>query len=130
MLLPVTLEPYHLGSAPAHKIAHKSSSVDTLCARQPKLRSLVRRLRDIPPILCFPQRIALSECQTLHSLNWSPFVDLAEMAGILCEPHATGHRTLTGLLAGSIAGRVNLDITQLPSGQRYYLTTNDIREVL
>ena len=58
-----------------------------------------------------------------------PFIDSAELAGILGEPHATVHRALTDLLAGGIVGRVSHGAAHLPSSQRYYLTANGIREV-
>ena len=58
-----------------------------------------------------------------------PFIDSAELAGIMGEPHATVHRTLTGLLADGIVGRVSHGAAHLPSSQRYYLTVNGIREV-
>ena len=57
-----------------------------------------------------------------------PFIDAAELAGILGEAHATVHRALTGLLAHGIVGRVSYGTAHLPSSQRYYLTANGIRE--
>ena len=48
--------------------------------------------------------MALSDRQLLDSLSRTPFVDSAELAGILGEPHATAHRALTALLADGIAG--------------------------
>ena len=57
-----------------------------------------------------------------------PFVDSAEMAGILGKPHATVHRARTGLLADGIAGRVSHGTAHLPSSQRYYLTAKGISE--
>ena len=57
-----------------------------------------------------------------------PFVDPAELAGILGEPHATVHRALTGLLADGIVGRVSHGTAHLPSSQRYHLTDQGIRE--
>ena len=57
-----------------------------------------------------------------------PFVDSAELAGILGEPHATVHRVLTGLLADGIAGRVSHGTVHLPSSRRYYLTASGVRE--
>ena len=71
--------------------------------------------------------MAFSERQIFHSLSRMPFVDSAEMALILGEPHATVHRTLTSLLADGIAGRESHGTTHLPSSQRYYLTANGIR---
>ena len=58
-----------------------------------------------------------------------PFVDSAELARILGEPHATVHRTLIGMLTDGIVGRVSHGTAHLPSSQRYYLTTKGIREV-
>ena len=57
-----------------------------------------------------------------------PFIDSAELAGILGEPHTTIHRALTGLLAAGVVGRVSHGTAHLPSSQRYYLTANGIRE--
>ena len=57
-----------------------------------------------------------------------PFIDSAELAGILGEPHATVHRTLTGLLTTVIVGRVSHGTAHLPSSQRYYLTAQGIRQ--
>ena len=70
----------------------------------------------------------LSERQLLDSLSRMPFIDSAELAGILGEPHATVHRTLTGLLTTVIVGRVSHGTAHLPSSQRYYLTANGIRQ--
>ena len=72
--------------------------------------------------------MALIDRQLLDSLSRMPFVDSAELARMLGEPHATVHRALTDLLAGGIVGRENHGTTHLPSSQRYYLTTNGIRE--
>ena len=72
--------------------------------------------------------MAISELQLLDSLSRTPFVDSAELASILGEPHATIHRVLTGLLAEGIAGRVSHGAAHLPSSQRYYLTANGIRQ--
>ena len=69
----------------------------------------------------------LSDRQLLHFLSQMPFVDSAELAGILGEPHATVHRGLTDLLSDGIVGRVSYGTTHLPSSQRYYLTANGIR---
>ena len=44
-----------------------------------------------------------------------PFVDSAELARILGEDHATVHRTLTGLLADGIVGRVSHGTAHLTS---------------
>ena len=70
----------------------------------------------------------LSERQLLDSLSRTPFVDSAELAGVLGEAHATVHRALTGLLAEGIAGRVSHGTAHLPSSQRYYLTAKGIGE--
>ena len=64
----------------------------------------------------------------LDSLSRTPFVDSAELAGIMGEPHATIHRALTVLLANGIAGRVSHGTAHLPSSQRFHLTTNGIRQ--
>ncbi len=64
----------------------------------------------------------------LDSLSRMPFMDSAELAGILGEPHATVHRGLAGLLADGIVGRVSHGTAHLPSSQRYYLTANGIGE--
>ena len=66
--------------------------------------------------------------QLLDALSQMPFIDSAELAGILGEPHATVHRSLTGLLADGILGRVSHGTAHLPSSQRYYLTANGIGE--
>ena len=70
----------------------------------------------------------LSEQQLLHSPSRTPFVDSVELALILGEPHATVHRALAGLLVDGIVGRVSHGTAHLPSSQRYYLTTNGIRQ--
>ena len=57
-----------------------------------------------------------------------PFIDTAELALILGEPHATVHRALTALLAEGIVGRVSHGAAHLPSSQRYHLTAKGIRE--
>ena len=72
--------------------------------------------------------LALSNRQLLDSLSRTPFVDSAELALILGEPHATVHRALTGLLADGIVGRVSHGTAHLPSSQRYFLTANGIRQ--
>ena len=66
--------------------------------------------------------------QILDFLSRMPFVDSAELARIMGEPHATVHRRLTGLLADGIVGRVSHGTAHLPSSQRYYLTANGIGE--
>ena len=72
--------------------------------------------------------MALSERHLLDALSRRPFIDSAELAGILGEAHATVHRRLTGLLADGIVGRVSHGTAHLPSSQRYYLTTKGIRQ--
>ena len=72
--------------------------------------------------------MALSDWRMLDSLSRMPFIDSAELAGVLGEPHATIHRALAGLLADGIAGRVSHGAAHLPSSQRYYLTANGIRQ--
>ncbi len=72
--------------------------------------------------------MALSGRQILQSLSRTPFVDSAELASILGEPHATVHRTLADLLASGILGRVSHGTAHLPSSRRYYLTANGIRQ--
>ena len=72
--------------------------------------------------------MALADQQLLDSLSRMPFVDSAELALFLGEPHATVHRALADLLAEDIVGRVSHGTAQLPSSQRYYLTANGIRE--
>ena len=57
-----------------------------------------------------------------------PFIDTAELAGVLGEAHATVHRALTGLLADGIVGRVSHGTAHLPSSQRYYLTAKGVSE--
>ena len=57
-----------------------------------------------------------------------PFVESAELAGILGQPHATVHRGLTDLLSDGIVGRVSHGTAHLPSSQRYHLTANGIRQ--
>ena len=72
--------------------------------------------------------MALTQRQLLDFLSRMPFIDSAELAGILGEPHTTIHRALTGLLAAGVVGRVSHGTAHLPSSQRYYLTANGIRE--
>ena len=70
--------------------------------------------------------MSVSDRNLLDSLSQMPFIDSAELAGILGEPHATVHRRLTGLLADGVIGRVSHGTAQLPSSQRYYLTAKGI----
>ena len=73
------------------------------------------------PNLAHPER------QLFDSISRMPFIDSAELSGILGEAHSTVHRALTGLLADGIVGRFSHGTTHLPSSQRYYLTVNGIR---
>ena len=70
--------------------------------------------------------MALSNHHLLDALSRMPFVDSAELALILGEPHATVHRALAGLLAEGIVGRVSHGTTHLPSSQRYHLTAQGV----
>ena len=72
--------------------------------------------------------MAPSDQRLLHSISRMPFVDSAELARVLGEPHATVHRALTSLLADGIVGRVSHGTAHLPSSQRYHLTDQGIRE--
>ena len=72
--------------------------------------------------------MSLLERHLLDALGRTPFVDSAELALILGEPHATVHRALTDLLAPGIVGRVSHGTAHLPSSQRYYVTANGIRQ--
>ena len=72
--------------------------------------------------------MALSDRQLLDALSRTPFIDSAELAVILGEPHATVHRNLTDLLADGIAGRVNHGTAHLPPSQRYHLTAQGVGE--
>ena len=76
----------------------------------------------------YDRTMVLSDRQLLDALSRTPFVDSAEMAGILGEPHATVHRTLADLLADGIVARVSHGTAHLPSSQRYYLTDQGVRE--
>ena len=60
--------------------------------------------------------MARSDRQLFDALSQTPFVDSAELAGILGEPHSTVHRALTGLLADGIIGNVRLK--RIPNIQR------------
>ncbi len=72
--------------------------------------------------------MALTEQRLLHFLGRMPFIDSAELAFILGEPHTTVHRVLTDLLADGIAERASHGTVHLPSSQRYYLTANGAGE--
>ena len=66
--------------------------------------------------------------QLLDALSRMPFIDSAELAGILGEPHATIHRGLINLLTNGMVGRISHGTAYLPSSQRYYLTASGIGE--
>ena len=68
------------------------------------------------------------DIQTLGYLTSMPFIDTAELTLILGEPHVTVHRSLTGLLAPGIAGRVSRGTAHLSSSRRFYLTAYGISE--
>ena len=74
--------------------------------------------------------MALSNQQLLHPFSQVPFIDSAELALILGEPHATVHRALAGLLADGIVGRVSHGTAHLPSSHRYCLTASGVREAV
>ena len=71
--------------------------------------------------------MAFSDRKLLDSLSQMPFIDSAELAGILGEAHATVHRALIGLLTEGIVKRVSYGTAHLPSSQRYFLTAQGIR---
>ena len=64
----------------------------------------------------------------LDALGQMPFIDSAELASILGEPHATIHRALTALLSDGSVGRVSHGTAHLRSSQRYYLTASGVGE--
>ena len=70
--------------------------------------------------------MSLSEQHLLDAISRMPFVDSAELALILGEPHTTVHRTLASLLAEDIVGRVSHGTAHLPSSQRYNLTASGV----
>ncbi len=72
--------------------------------------------------------MALSDRQLLDALSRTPFIDSTELAGILGEPHATVHRSLSNLLAEGIVGRASHGTAHLPSSQRYHLTAQGVGE--
>ena len=47
---------------------------------------------------CYAHYVSMSDHQLLDALSRMPFVESMELALILGEPHATGHRALTWLL--------------------------------
>ena len=76
----------------------------------------------------YDRTMALSDRQLLDSLSRMPFIDSAELAGILGEPHATIHRGLINLLTNGMIGRISHGTAYLPSSQRYHLTASGIGE--
>ena len=68
------------------------------------------------PFFCYARNMALSDRQLLHSLSTMPFIDSAELALILGEPHATVHRALTDLLdvGGQIEDRDLQPLARVP----------------
>ena len=74
--------------------------------------------------------MALTERQLFDALSRMPFIDSAELAGILGEPHTTVHRFLTDMLADGIVGRMSHGTVHLPSSRRYYLTACGLREAV
>ena len=66
-----------------------------------------RCLLPTAPLICYARFMALSDRQLLDALSRTPFVDSAELARILGEPHATVHRALSGLLSEGIVGRAS-----------------------
>ena len=72
--------------------------------------------------------MALSERQIFDALSRMPFIDTAEVAGILGEAPATIHRSLASLLADGVVVRMNHGTAHLPSSRRYFLTAKGIRE--
>ena len=91
----------------------------------------MRRLKTVrrPPI--YPKTPGHLPCSSLtHPLPLSSRVSIGVLRWMsgLGEPHATVHRALADLLADRIVGRVSHGTAHLPSSQRYYLTTNGVRE--
>ena len=72
--------------------------------------------------------MALSGRRLFDALSRMPFIESAELADILGEPHTTGHCTLASLLADRIVGRASYGTAHLPSSQRYHLTASCVRE--
>ena len=70
----------------------------------------------------------LSDRQMLDSLSRMPFIDTAELAGILGEAPATVHRGLADLLTDGIVGRVSHGTAHLPSSRRYHVTAKGVGE--
>ena len=76
----------------------------------------------------YASTMTISERQLLDALSRTPFVNSADLAGILGEPHTTVHRTLTDLMTDGIVSCVSHGTAYLPSSQRYLLTANGIGE--
>ena len=68
--------------------------------------------------------------QLLGALSQMPFIDSAELAGVLGEPRTTVYRALTRLMTHGIAGRISHGTAYLPSSQRYYLTPSCLHHKL
>ena len=68
----------------------------------------------------YSQTMALDTQELLDALSRMPFIDSAELASILGEPHSSVHRALTGLLDDSTAGRVSHGTAHLPSSHRRF----------
>ena len=62
----------------------------------------------------------LSDRQLHDSLSRRPFIDSAELALVIGEPHTTVHRALAYLLTDGIIRRVSHGTAHLPSSQRQY----------
>ena len=75
-----------------------------------------------------PSHMTISDRHLLDALSRTPFIDSAELALILGEPHTTVHRALANLLADGIAGRASHGTAHLPSSHKYYLTAQGTRE--
>ena len=90
-------------------------------------KALGKRFPDTCPQItatcgCYAGSMAISHERILDSLARLPFVDAGELALILGEPLATGHRALTDQLKDGLAQRVNHGTACLPSRHRYCLT--------
>ena len=79
----------------------------------PHIGTAKRRLRSAS-LPCYRRCMALSDRQLLDALSGLPFVDSAELADILGEPHSTVHRGLIGLLTDGIVGRVSHGTARSP----------------
>ena len=121
MALPISPPPLH--RLPGHQTPPRRRATAALPYTEADTRRVPLRI-----LLCYSQHMALSDEQLLDALSRTPFIDSAELALILGEPHATVHRTLADLLAEGIVGRVSHGIAHLPSSQRYHLTARGIGE--